>query len=81
MLRELGRVAIGLPDIRTLVADLPQIALLPLDLAQLDEFAALSAIRDPFDRLIIAAARATGSRLLTRDAAIADSGLAQVVWD
>jgi PIN domain nuclease of toxin-antitoxin system len=52
----------------------------PLDLDRLDEFAALGSIRDPFNRLIIAAARKLGGSLITKDAGIAGSGLVPVVW-
>jgi PIN domain nuclease of toxin-antitoxin system len=38
-------------------------------------------IRDPFDRLIVSAARVHGARLVTRDEAIAGLGLVPVVWD
>lgn len=35
---------------------------------------------DPFDRIIVATAKTLGIPLLTRDAAIAASGLVKVVW-
>jgi PIN domain nuclease of toxin-antitoxin system len=36
--------------------------------------------RDPFDALIVAAARDLGLPLLTRDAAIRESGAVKVIW-
>jgi PIN domain nuclease of toxin-antitoxin system len=37
-------------------------------------------MRDPFDRLIVSAARAIGAALLTRDGGIAESGLVETMW-
>jgi PIN domain nuclease of toxin-antitoxin system len=53
---------------------------LPLDLPQLDHFSSLVSFRDPFDRLIVSAARAVGAALVTRDGKIAESGLVETVW-
>jgi PIN domain nuclease of toxin-antitoxin system len=36
--------------------------------------------RDPFDALIVAAARDLGLPLVTRDVLIRDSGLVRVIW-
>ena len=80
MLRELGRTQIGLPQLRSVMADVSGFRLLPLDLEQLDRFASLGGIRDPFDRFILSAARAVGARLISRDAALAESGLVEVIW-
>lgn len=80
LLRELGRVHVGLPEIRTVLRDAPTIHFLPLDLEQLDEFAGLALLRDPFDRLMVAAARHLDAVMVTRDERIADSGLVEVVW-
>ena len=80
LLRELGRTSIGLPELRRAMTDVPAFRLLPLDLAQLDEFAGLSRFRDPFDRLIVSAARMLRATLVTRDAAIAASGVTDTVW-
>ena len=57
----------------------PGLRFLPMDLRQLDEFAALGAIRDPFDRLIVRAARAVGARLITKDDSMQEQGLVQTV--
>lgn len=80
LLRELGRIDIGFAHLKTAMEEAPGLRFLPLDLPQLDEFAALGAIRDPFDRLIVSASRVLEAKLLTRDRAIGDLGLIQTVW-
>lgn len=79
LLKELGRMDLGLPALRR-ATELGSWRFLALDLRQIDEFAALTSIRDPLDRLILAAARATGARLITRDAALEESGLVEIIW-
>ncbi len=80
ILRDLGRVRVGLPELRKVTESAPSLRFLPLDLPQLDHFAALASLRDPFDRLIVSAARAIGAALVTRDGDIAESGLVETVW-
>jgi len=80
MLRELGRIDIGLAHLKTALESAPGLRFLPMDLNQLDEFAALGAIRDPFDRLIVSASRAVGAKLVTRDDSLQDQGLVQTIW-
>lgn len=80
LLRGLGRVGIGLPEIRRAIESAPSLRFCPLDLDQLDQFSTLGAIADPFDRLIVSAARSKGAVLLTRDGAIAESGLVETLW-
>ncbi len=80
LLKELGRTDLGLPQLREVI-ERTCWRFLPLDLRQLDEFATLVAIRDPFDRLIVAAARAARAKLITRDATIEELGLVDVVWN
>jgi PIN domain nuclease of toxin-antitoxin system len=58
----------------------PGLRFLPIDLVQLDEFAAHSTLRDPFDRLILSAARAVGAKLITKDQRLQESGLVRTVW-
>src|SRR5262245_41227321 len=70
ILRDLGRVRIGQPELSKATAAAPILCFLPLDLAQLDHFAALVPLRDPFDRLIVSAARSVGAALVTRDGQI-----------
>jgi PIN domain nuclease of toxin-antitoxin system len=79
LLRELGRTALGLSALQE-AFELTCWKFLPMDLDQIDAFSTLGQIRDPFDRLIIAAARCARAKLITRDAAIADLGLVDVVW-
>lgn len=81
MLRELGRTDLGLPELQAAVEHAPALAFLPLDLRQLDEFAALTGIRDPFDRLIAGACRAVNGQLATKDARLRTSGLVRTVWE
>ena len=81
LLRELGRVDIGLPELRTALEHAPSLRFLALDLRQLDEFAAHTAIRDPVDRLIASACRAVDGRLVTKDDSLRRSGLVRTVWN
>src|SRR4051794_30255221 len=54
----------------------------PLNLTpdQIFEADELRLTRDPFDALIVAAARSTGAPLVTRDAVIRGSGAVPVLW-
>lgn len=45
------------------------------------EASALTGIRDPFDRMIVAQARLSGVSLITADDDIQKSGLLKTVWD
>ncbi len=80
MLKERGRVSIGLPELHAATDAAPGLRFLALDWKQLDEFAALGAIKDPFDRLVVAACRAVSARLVTRDERLQDTGLVTTVW-
>lgn len=80
LLRELGRIDLGLAHLETALEEAPGLRFLALDWDQLDEFAALGAIRDPFDRLIVSAARAVDAKLITQDSRVQDLGLVQTVW-
>lgn len=80
LLHELGRSGIGLQQLEAAMEDAPSLRFLPLDQPQLREFAVHTGIRDPFDRLIISAARATHARLITRDEDLAETNLVQTVW-
>jgi len=80
ILRGLGRLGIGLPEIQRAMAVTSSLRFLALDLDQLNEFAALGAIRDPFDRLIVSAARSADAALITRDGRISETGLVETVW-
>ncbi len=80
LLRELGRTGIGMPELATVLGESNSLRFLELTWHQLHEFAALSAVRDPFDRLIVSAARARRARLISKDESIASGGLVDVVW-
>ena len=81
LLRELGRVTVGLPELKAAMDQAPSLRFLPLDFRQLDEFAAQIAIQDPFDRLIASACRAVGASLVTKDKALAGSALLRTIWN
>ena len=80
LLRELGRIEIGLAHLRTAIEHAPGLRFLSLDLRQLDEFAGLTALRDPFDRLIVGASRALDAKLVAKDRALSELGLGQTFW-
>jgi PIN domain nuclease of toxin-antitoxin system len=81
LVREAGRRVIGPVEVEAAIAANANVEILPLDLAQSKEFVLLGSCPDPFDRMIIAAARVATAPLLTVDERITASGLAQVVWE
>jgi len=81
LLRRDGRKTVGIPQLEALVTAQPGFTLFPLDLAQTRELALLESVDDPFDRMIIAAARSAGTGLVSADATIRESGLVDVVWE
>lgn len=81
LLREAGRNVVGVPQLEALVATKPAFALLPLDLRQAGEFILVGTLEDPFDRLVVAAARAAGAPLVTSDTGIEESALVETIWD
>jgi PIN domain nuclease of toxin-antitoxin system len=81
LLHEVGRRTVALPQLEALFAAQPAFELLSLDMAQAKEFALLQTIADPFDRLLLAAARSAAAPLITADGAIHDSALVDVIWD
>lgn len=76
---ERGRLRIGAAQILEALAGHPSYGVLAIDVDQGIQFGALSGLRNPMDRMIVAAARVTGSRLLTADAALGASGV-EIVW-
>jgi PIN domain nuclease of toxin-antitoxin system len=80
LLFERGRLRVGPALILAALGNHPGYAVLTLDVDQAIEFGALSAVRDPMDRLILAAARTTGSRLVSADATLGRFGVERV-WD
>jgi PIN domain nuclease of toxin-antitoxin system len=81
LLHEAGRKLITATELVAATRRNSEVRILPLDSAQASEFELLSALNDPFDRLIVAAARATERPLITADTLITDSSLVEVVWD
>src|SRR2546430_16649554 len=81
LLRDRGRSAIGIPELEATLERNSELQLLSLDLAQAREFALLPGVHDPFDRMIMAAARAVGCPLHSPYPRTQRSGLFQVVWD
>lgn len=80
LLHERGRLRVGPAQFLDVLAGHPSYSVLPLDIAQAIEFGALPAIRDPMDRMIVAAARITESRLITADESLGTHGV-ETVWD
>lgn len=81
LLREAGRRLVTVADLEAATRRNACVRVLPLDLGQATEFSLLSGLDDPFDRMIVAAARATGRPLISADARIQDSDLVAVIWD
>jgi PIN domain nuclease of toxin-antitoxin system len=79
LLREAGRRLPGPAEIEAATKRNTEVRVLPVDVKQALEFALLGSIRDPFDRLIVAAARAAGMPLITADTTIAESDLVEVI--
>lgn len=81
LLQEAGRRVPTVAELGAATERNSEVRILSLDLRQATEFALLSSLDDPFDRLIVAAARALARPLITGDSRIAESGLVEVVWD
>jgi PIN domain nuclease of toxin-antitoxin system len=79
-LHELGRTEIGLMELKDIMEEVPALRFLPMDLKQVEDFAALGVMREAFDRFIVAAARSVGAKLITRDQRIVEAKLVQTVW-
>ena len=83
LLSEVGKIRLRLP-FRDLVVALAQTDNFDLgvnDTKVLLEAAALTGVRDPYDRMIVAQTRVAGLPLITGDGAIHASGLVRTVWD
>jgi len=81
LISEAGRLPLGVPELEAAVKRNDEVRILAQDLAQACEFALLRSLADPFDRMVVAAARATDRPLITADTTIAASGLVDVIWD
>jgi PIN domain nuclease of toxin-antitoxin system len=80
LLRERGRIAVTPGDVLQALGGRPGYAVLAADVEQVREFAGLVGVKDPIDRLVLAAARATAARLVSVDAALDGYGVRRV-WD
>jgi len=80
LLKERRRVWVGVEEVLRALAGHPGYAVLALDAEQAAQFAALVGVKDPMDRLVLAAARATGSRLVSADDVLDGFGVERV-WD
>ncbi|HEX9187484.1 MAG TPA: PIN domain-containing protein [Vicinamibacteria bacterium] len=80
LLRERGRVGVGVESVLQALAGRPGYAVLALDADQAVQFAGLVGLKDPMDRLVVAAARATRSPLISIDEALDGFGVERV-WD
>ena len=83
LLSEAGKVQLPMP-FRDLLISFMQAENFELgvnDPQLLLEAAALTGIKDPYDRLIVAQARVSGLPLMTGDEGIHDSRLVRTVWD
>ncbi len=80
LLHERGRLRIDVTQILETLAGHPGYSILALDVEQSVDFGALVTVRDPMDRLIVAAARVTGSRIVSSDEALSGHG-PERVWD
>jgi PIN domain nuclease of toxin-antitoxin system len=83
LLSEVRKIRLSMP-FRDLVISLAQADNIDLgvnDTQVLLEAAALTGMKDPYDRMIVAQTRVAGLPLITGDGAIHDSGLVRTVWD
>jgi PIN domain nuclease of toxin-antitoxin system len=80
LLYEKGRLRVGLPRVLETLAGHAGFAVLALDIEQATAFASFPAVRDPMDRLILAAATVTGSKLVSADEALDAHGVERI-WD
>lgn len=80
LLHERGHIRVGPAQIVEVLGAHPGYALLPFDVQQAMEYGALPSIRDPVDRLLVAAARSTGSQIISSDEQVRGHGV-EVIWD
>src|SRR5262245_53969562 len=80
LLYERGRLRIGPAQILKAISAHPGYSILPLDIEQAIAFEGFPTLRDPMDRLILAAAMAVDERLVSADK-IFDSYGVRRIWD
>ncbi len=81
LLREHGRRILDVAEVMAAVAQSRGLIFVPLGLSEGREFALLSAMSDPFDRMMVATACAAQCPLITADEAIAETNLVSILWD
>lgn len=81
LLAEAGRRLLSVAELEAATRRNSAVRILAHDLAQATEFALLGSLVDPFDRMVVAAARALRRPLLTADERIRESGLVETIWD
>lgn len=80
LLRERGRIGVGPAEVLQALQGRVGYAVLALDAEQALEFAALVGIKDPMDRMVLAAARVGGAKLVSSDGVFDERGVERV-WD
>jgi PIN domain nuclease of toxin-antitoxin system len=80
LLRERGRIGVRPEDVLRALQGRQGYAVLALDAEQSLEFGALVGIKDPMDRMVLAAARVSGAKLVSSDAVFDGRGVERV-WD
>jgi PIN domain nuclease of toxin-antitoxin system len=81
LLRERGRRVIGVVEIESLVRKQPAFVVAPFGIAEAKEFTLLGSFADPFDRMIVATARAGAAPLISADTMIHSLAAPDVIWD
>jgi PIN domain nuclease of toxin-antitoxin system len=80
LLHERGSIRVGPAQIVEVLGAHPGYAILPFDVQQAMEYGALPSIRDPVTRILVAAARSTGARIISCDEQVLGHGV-EVIWD
>jgi PIN domain nuclease of toxin-antitoxin system len=80
LLSQKGKLRIGPPQVLDALSDHPGYSILALDVEQAVEFGSVVGVRDPMDRLVVAAARVTGARVVSVDPALDGHGVERI-WD
>ena len=79
LLGEVGRLRIGVAELEAATKRNDEVRILVHDLPQAGEFALLRSVADPFDRMIVAAARAADLPLMTADST--SPRAVDVIWE
>ena len=80
LLRERGRIGVRPEDVLQALQGRQGYAVLALDAEQSLEFGALLGIKDPMDRMLLAAARVSGAKLVSSDEVFDGRGVERL-WD